>query len=95
MNPLFAKAFQKRTQLLREGAGLSQGDMADRLRITADTYKKYESRPNSMLPHEHVGPFLAAVGGDAETLVYLFTGARQLKVDASVISPMTAPSQQK
>lgn len=71
---LFARNFQERVRALRNGAGLSQGDMADALGIAVDTYKKYESRTKSMLPQQHVPAFIKAINGGPEECYFLFTG---------------------
>lgn len=88
MNTLFSQAFQKRIRLLREGAGLTQGEVAAALRISVDAYKKYETRPKSMLPHQYVQAFIDAVHAGPGAYQYLFTG--RMAADTSEIEPSPA-----
>lgn len=59
---------------LREGAGLTQAEVAKALRVAVDTYKKYENRPKSLIPHQHIQAFIEAVGIGQGGYLYLFTG---------------------
>ena len=65
------KAFKARTQLLRDGAGYSQGEMARELGVPKDTYAKWENRPGSIMPHDRIPKFLEITGG---SYGYLFEG---------------------
>lgn len=49
---IFSSEFQARTKAAREAAGYSQARIAKLLGMEQGTYKQYESRPGSMLPHD-------------------------------------------
>lgn len=51
----FKKAFLSRIKLARDGAGLTQEQMAERLGIQQGKYAKYETR--SFMPHELLHKF--------------------------------------
>lgn len=72
--PVYAKAFQARMKILREGADMKQADIARALGIELDAYKKYENRPRSLLPHDKVQAFIEVVGIGHAGYCYLFTG---------------------
>ena len=81
VSPLFSQTFQKRLKNLRQGAGLTQNDIATALHIAVDTYKKYENRPKSMLPHKYIQAFIEAVGIGPQGYYYLFTGRMEAHND--------------
>lgn len=52
----YKKAFLARTKAVREAAGLTQEQVANRLGLAGrDYYSIYERR--TMLPHEYIAPF--------------------------------------
>lgn len=63
----FKKAFLARIKLAREGAGLTQVQMAERLGIPQDKYSKYEVR--SFMPHELLSKFSEITGESLEKLL--------------------------
>lgn len=66
---LYRQAFVKRTKYLREEAGFTQESMAKALRISKETYAKYEQR--TPLPHHLIAPYCEATGHDPW---YVITG---------------------
>lgn len=70
-----------RVKSLREGMRHPDGkfwtaeDMAKALRVSAETYRKYESR--TPLPHELIEPFSLVVGCTVE---YLVTGNKPINI---------------
>lgn len=65
----FNEIFIARTKALRMERGLLQAEMADKLAVSLDRYKKYETR--SPLPHYLIEPFAEVVGRD---VTYVLTG---------------------
>jgi DNA-binding XRE family transcriptional regulator len=77
----FRRAFLARTKLLRESVGLSQSEMAQKLGVPLDRYRKYETR--SPMPLFLIEPFAAIVG---YSVTFIVTG-RAGKNDAVDGSP--------
>jgi len=65
----YRRAILARIKLLREAAGLSQEEMAEKLKVPLDRYRKYESR--SPLPIYLIEPFAEIVG---YSVTFIVTG---------------------
>jgi len=83
----FLKAFCGRVRAARLGAGLTQAEVAEALRVDKWTYSKYEKR--TPLPHHLIEPFAATTGSD---IVYLLTGRRPRQCSDEQ-SPVSEPAE--
>lgn len=93
----FTDAFQARVKAAREARGLTQDKLASGLGVDQGTYKQWETRPGSLLPHEHVAAFCLICGVDFE---WLFTArglgpALRLPKKAPRAKAIAAPSRSK
>ena len=66
-NREYQAEFKARVRQAREGAGYTQGELADLLGIAQDTYKQYETR--SLLPHRLIRRFCLACRIDESWLI--------------------------
>lgn len=77
----YDKGFIRRIRVARESAGLSQKEMAEKLKVKTNTYSKYES--HIMMPHFLLPSFASFTG---VTLAYLFS------MPSTPAQPRTPPS---
>jgi transcriptional regulator with XRE-family HTH domain len=86
---IYRAEMRKRMKATREAADLSQAEMAGKLRITHEAYKKAEQR--GALPSDLIEPFADAV---KEHAFYILTG-RRIEHEKIITAVSPAPKRRR